>query len=188
MRPVGIWTALTVAIALVAAIVIAIVLAFYFTESGFILGLLSVAGAIVIAAIQYRTAKDNETDARLFSQKQAAYSGLIGLIMRMFHEKRTNPTPAQQAALIKELQNIRTQLIIWGSSETILSLDRMGLITPDPSGMPTDGIKWMAELFAAIRKDLGHKDPPDAAMEIALGMLKAPDRSSLRDAIMKAGS
>ncbi len=38
----------------------------------------------------------------------------------------------------------------------------------------------MAELFSLIRKDLGHKDPGEAGLEIALGMLIEPDRTILR--------
>lgn len=187
MSPVSIWTAFVAAIVLIAAIVGAIVVVFKFTDSAFVLGVLPIAAAIIVAAIQYRAAKDKETDARLFSQKQAAYTELIAVIMGLFHEKKTNPTPDEQTALVKKLQSIRTQLVIWGSSSTLLTLDKMGLITPDTSGLPIEGMKWMAELFAAIRKDLGHKDPHGAALEMALGMLNEPDRSLLRAAIRKAG-
>ena len=187
MRPIGIWTALTVSIVLVAAILGAMVVAARRTNSDFVLGVLPIAAAIIVAAFQYRAAKDKETDARLFSQKQAAYTDLIGVVMELFHEKKIDPTPDEQASLVRKLQKIRTQLVIWGSSATLLTLDKMGLITPDTSGMAITGTKWLAELFAAIRKDLGHKDPQGAALEIALGLLKEPDRSQLRAAIAKSG-
>jgi hypothetical protein len=187
MRPIGVWTAAMVAIALIATTVGAIVFVFRFTDSEFVLGVLPIAAAIIVAAIQYRAAKDKETEARLFSQKQAAYTELIDVIMGLFHEKKSNLTSDEEATLVKSLQRIRTQLVVWGSSETLLTLDKIGFITSDTSGLPIKGIKWMAELFAAIRRDLGHKDPPGAALEMALGMINEPDRSVLRAEIKKVG-
>jgi hypothetical protein len=172
---------------LVVAIVGAIVAIFRYTNSAFILGVLPVAAAIIVAAIQYRQAKDKETDARLFSEKQAAYTNLIGLIMGLLHEKAVEATSEGQPALVAKLQSIRTQLVIWGSSLTLLTFDKMGSLATDASGIPVAATKWMAELLGAIRKDLGHKDPPGAAMEMALGILKEPDRSIVRAAIMKSG-
>jgi len=92
------------------------VLIYRFTNSEFVLGLISVAAAVITASIQYREAKSKEVDARLFGEKQKVYSELIGTIMTLFHERRTNPTAQEQAVLVKKLQQIRTELIIWGSA------------------------------------------------------------------------
>src|SRR5947207_13987997 len=186
MRSDGLWAAVAVVVVLVAAAVGALVAALRFTNSAFVLGVLSVAAAIIVAAIQYSQRKDKETDARLFSEKQAAYTELVGLIMGLLHEQTVGTGSEVQPDLVAKLRGIRTQLVIWGSSATLLTFDNMGSLAADTTGMPIGATKWMAELLGAIRKDLGHKDPSGAALEMALGILKEPDRSAMRVAITKA--
>lgn len=186
MRTTGIWTALVAATIIVAVVATAIILVFKYTDSQFVLGVFGFAAAIITASFQYRAAKDKETEARLFTQKQGVYSDLINMLMGMFHAKKTSLTDDEQAELISKLRQIRTQLLIWGSSATLLALDKMSALQ-EQSPLPINGTKWMSELFAAIRKDLGHRDPHGASLEMALGMLNEPDRSVLRAAIQNPG-
>ncbi|NWG52866.1 MAG: hypothetical protein HXY28_04025 [Hydrogenophilaceae bacterium] len=186
MRAAGLWVSLAVVLIVMAASAAAIIVVFRFTDPQFVLGVFGIAVAIITASFQYRAAKDKETDARLFSEKQAVYSDLIGTLMGLFHEKKINPTPDEQTALVKKLQAIRTKLLVWGSAETIAMLDKMGeLPAAEPEQAPAHMTRWMGALFAAIRKDLGHKDPPAASLEMALGMLIPADRGRLRQQLAK---
>ncbi|MFZ2032087.1 MAG: hypothetical protein WAU68_17380 [Vitreimonas sp.] len=184
MRPNGLWASLLIVVAVVGCGVAALVALFHFTDSNFVLSIFGIAAAIITASIQYRAAKDKETDARLFTDKREVYSQLVSTLMNLFHENKTDPTKEDQEALVQKLRGIRTQLLVWGSAATLRALDSLSAgLEPEASGLPISGTKWMAELFGAIRTDLGHKDPPGAALEMALGMLNEPDRSTLRAAI-----
>lgn len=181
------WVSLVFLVVFVAACAAALVLVHRFTNSEFLLGVLGFVVATMTASFQYKAAKDNETNARLFTQKQEVYTDLIETLMGLFHEKKLNPTEVEQAALVKKLQNIRTKLLVWGSAATIQALDRMADIQPvSGERLPVTGTLWMSQLFAAIRKDLGHNDPPDAGKEMALGMLIPGDREVMRDALARS--
>ncbi|MBA3324628.1 MAG: hypothetical protein H0T41_04955 [Rhodobacteraceae bacterium] len=103
--------------------------------------------------------------------------------MGLLYEKKVNSTSDEQADLVKKLQAIRTKLLVWGSATTIAALDKMVEL---PSDGPVTMTRWMGTLFAAIRKDLGHKDPPDASLEMAVGMLISADRARLRQELAES--
>ncbi|MBI1385434.1 MAG: hypothetical protein GC150_11035 [Rhizobiales bacterium] len=179
------WSALAVAGALVALLLAAIVVVHWFAGSQIVLSAISLATAIIVASIQYKSAKDKETDARLFTQKQAVYTELMDTIMRLFHDRKVELSEGEQAELARKFQTIRTKLIIWGSYDTIRHLDQMGTIADDlEDGDPTKGLLWLGNTFAAMRKDLGHRDPTNAGAELALGMLKPSDREKARAKIL----
>lgn len=179
------WTTFAVANALITLVSIAIIVVHRFTGSQIVVGAISLATAIIVASIQYKSAKDKETEARLFSQKQAVYTELMDTIMGLFHDRKSEPSERAQVELTKKLQTIRTKLIIWGSYDTIRHLDQMGTIGDDiEGGDPTMRLLWLGEIFAAIRKDLGHKDPTAAGAEFALGMLIPSDRDEIRSKVL----
>lgn len=167
----------------------AITLALQFTDSNFTIGVLGAVAAIVTASLQYRAAKDRETDARLFSQKQEVYSKLIETVMGLFNQKGAPRTEQQQTKLVTTLQEIRTQLLIWGSFDTVFILDQASTLGGDANKAPletaAEGTRWLSKLFASIRRDLGHKDTKQSSTELALGMLNEPDRSKVRELMKK---
>lgn len=186
MRSNGLWASILIVVLVVGAGVVGLIALFLYTNTQFVLGVFGVGVAIITASINYRAAKEKEIDSRLFADKRTVYTELVGTVMGLFHEKKINPTEEEQKSLVKKLQGLRTQLLVWGSADTLQALDQMsGLQQPDTSGLPIAGTRWLARLFSAIRTDLGHKDPPGAALEMALGMLNEPDRSNLRAAMAK---
>jgi hypothetical protein len=184
----GLWSSLFVVLVVLGAGAAALIAAYRYTNSEFLLGVLGVAVAIITASVQYRAAKDKETQAHLFAQKQQVYTDLIETLMGLFHEKKSNPSPVEQGVLVKKLQQIRTKLLVWGSASTIQALDKMGEIPSATEHTAATGTMWMSQLFTAIRKDLGHRDPPNAGDEIAIGMLIPADRETMRKALAKARS
>lgn len=152
-------------------------------ESDIIVATLGFAGAVIVASIQYRLAKNREAEARLFSEKQKVYADLIQTIMDTFQDVK-KPNARQGANNISEkLIKIKPKMIIWGSFGTIASLDRMGDLK-DSSG-DTDtlvvGLERLGDLIDNIRRDLGHtNDPENAGKEIALGFVTHSERPAVR--------
>lgn len=174
-------TSLVYATILVLIVAGGVALVYRFTNSEILLGILGGTVAIITAAFQYRAAKDNETAARLFQEKQAIYKELISIIMDQIKQKGRAKTTKEEAQLIDKMQDIRKNLIIWGSADTIRCLDRLSDRELKPEEIDAkDMITWFSELFSSVRKDLGHKDPPNAALEMALGILTAKDRAEIR--------
>jgi hypothetical protein len=181
------WTSLAVVATAILLLVFFLWLLDQFIESDFALALLGFAGAIATASFQYRAVKDRETAARLFSEKQKVYTELTETIMDLFHSQGDPARRIAPEESVKRLQSIRTKLIVWGSFDTIRSLDQMGEIglneqrTQDPTG----GLVWLSRLIAHMRKDLGHKDPKGSVVEIALGLVVPKDRVKIREALKR---
>lgn len=165
-----------VALLILGGIVVALIALYKFTQSDFVLGVLGAVASVGLASYQFRKAKEREVEARLFSEKAAVYKRLIELIGTLFKQQKTGGADVEK--LGETLQDIRTQLIIWGGSKTIQVLDSMGdnSAETDPRAL----VRWLASLYAEIRKDLGHKDKEGAALEIALGHVIVTDRHMFR--------
>ncbi len=177
----AIWTGVAVLAAVLAILAAAIVVVGHFGGSDILLGMLSFAGAIVVASMQYRSAKEKEIEARLFTEKQAAYTETISTVMDYFHEAAFSSADDKRAEeLARKLQKIRAKLVIWGSSNTIVTLDELGHLGGGGSEVLVTGLRWFSRMFTAIRSDLGHNDPPGLGLEIALGMIKPNERATAR--------
>ena len=149
-----------------------------------VVAMLGLTGAVVVASFNYRAAKSKEVDARLFPEKEKVYSELTETIITLFLRAK-NPTNAiPEDELVRRLHNIKAKLLVWGSFETLYCLDQMGIIAPEDEGNPTVGIVWVGKMFSSMRKDLGHtKDPDNAGLEAALGLLVPEDREQMRQLI-----
>lgn len=177
----GLFCVLTV----LAACTYSIILLHEKTGSQVVLGIFGLAGGLIGAAYQYRLAKEKEAEARLFNEKQKVYSNLISTFFSMYQPDSLRQQPIDHIELARQLSNIRTALIVWGSFETIKSLDRLSV--PD-ADVEADPLKWglsrQGELLAAIRRDLGHKDPQEAGIEIALGIISGEERAEVRKKLL----
>lgn len=185
MRANRLWSASLVFTLVIALGVAGLATLFHFTDSQFVLSVFGIAVAVITASINYRAAKNKETNARLFADKREVYVDLVQTVMNLLHERKANPTVEEQAALVKKFQTLRTQLLVWGSAATVLALDKMGEMEAKPESAPANMTVWMAQLFAAIRKDLGHEDTPEESVELALGMLIPKDRAVVRAELKK---
>lgn len=181
----NVWTGLAVVAVAIVLLGVVIWILNQFIDSDLALALLGFAGAIATASFQYRAAKDRETEARLFSKKREVYTELTEAIMSLFHGQKTPELRIEQDELVKKLQVIRTKLIVWGSFDTIRSLDQIGEMGLEAQQInnPAAGLVWLSRLISHMRKDLGHKDPKDSAVELALGLVVPEDRVKLREAL-----
>lgn len=184
----NVWKALAVVAAAIVLFGVVIWTLDQFIDSELALAFLGFAGAIATASFQYRAAKDRETEARLFSEKQQVYTELTETIMGLFHGQKTPELRIDQDELVKKLQIIRTKLMVWGSFDTIRALDQigeLGLHGQKPEDATAAGVRSMSRLIWHMRKDLGHKDPKDATVEIALGVVVPEDRVKVREALKR---
>ena len=184
----NLWKAVFIVFLLIVATIVALWIISQFIKSDIALGAIGFAGAIATASIQYRTAKEKEAASRLFSEKQKVYSELVTLIMNLFSKGSELAEGPPSDELVTKLQEIRTKLIIWGSYDTVRALDRMGeagLEAVEDSN-PAQGLVWLAELMTNVRKDLGHKDPKAAGIDMAVGMIKPDERAKIREMINQA--
>lgn len=185
MEKYSLWKSVAAVLVLLSALVLAAWFVIQFTDSSFVLGVIGAVVAIMTAAFQYRAAKDRETDARLFSQKQEAYSELIETVMGLFGGVKGKSSKLSEAQLADKLQSIKIKLLIWGSYETLSALSRaaeLGTKSDETSlDVAARGTEWLSELFEGIRSDLGHKDPTGAGLELALSILNEPDKTSVRN-------
>lgn len=182
------WRAIFIVLILLAMTIGALWLISQFIKSDVALGVIGFAGAIATASLQYRAAKEKEVASRLFSEKQKVYTELVTLIMKLFTSGSELAIGVPSEELVESLQGIRTKLIIWGSFDTVKSLDKMGEAgtTVTETANPAEGLIWLAHLMTNIRKDLGHKDPKAAGIEMAVGVIKAEERQQVRDLISKS--
>lgn len=177
MKQAKVLLGLLAALVFLAAVTVVLIVLFKFTKSDFVLGVIGAITSVGLASYQFRKAKEHEAEARLFSEKATVYKNLILLIADLFKgQKLGQPRDIQKTS--ETLQEIRTQMIIWGSARTIRALDSMGdnATETDPKAM----MNWLAGLYAAIRADLGHKDDLLAAKDIALGHVVVTDRHQFR--------
>ncbi|MEM1391004.1 MAG: hypothetical protein AAGG45_07965 [Pseudomonadota bacterium] len=189
MRQRQFWSVLFKVIVLFIALVLAAWFILQFSDSNFVLGVIGAVVAIITASMQYRAAKDRESDARLFAQKQEVYSDLIETVMGLFGGVKGKSAELTEMQLAEKLQSIRTKLLVWGSFETLNALNKLSYLGSDSAENQLDvaarGSEWLSELFRGIRRDLGHKDPADAHLELALSILNEPDRTNVRNRIKR---
>jgi hypothetical protein len=162
-----------------------------FVKSDFALAILGIAGAIITASYQYRVAKNREAEARLFSEKQAIYTELIETIMDIFYSVKEGSTHRlSDEEIARRLRLIKTKLLVWGSFDMIRLLDQLGEVGLDvqKENDPTTGLIWLSRLIGHMRQDLGHRDPKDSLMEIALGLIVPEERVKIREALAQAGT
>lgn len=177
------WRALAIVALAVAIFLAALWVIDQFVQSELALGIIGGAAAIITASINYRAAKEKETESRLFSEKQKVYSELIEMIMGLFHNAKVGDEGQPNEELVERIKKVRTSLVIWGSFDTIKSLDAMGEagMSVQNTGNPVEGLRWLGALMENIRRDLGHKDSNGSDIEIALGILVPKDRAKMRE-------
>lgn len=110
-----------------------------------------------------RKTKEKEIEARLFPPKAGVYGDIFTLIKDLFvNNKKSNLSEKAQKRfeeeLAKKLMEIKTNLLIWGSEDTIscyLDIDNSADVAKTDTYVYMN--KW-AKLYYNMRKDLGHKD------------------------------
>ena len=177
--------------AVAVAFFLACALATYLALTGrvsweFVLGVLTVGTTTTLALIQFEgardrelAAKEREIDARLFAQKSESYSNLIKLFSDLLTGPALGKKQMDDVRLARALVDARTALIIWGGWRTFEALNDVSTKSP-ASGDLLAPIDLLDKLIAAMRVDLGHRDPPGFSREIAFSFIKVEEQGEIR--------
>ena len=170
---------LTIILATLLAVGFIVSLALYFNvSSDVILG--CVTALITVAGWLY-TSQSNSTEAaqaRLHPAKVLVYEKLFDIVSRQMGaaalDKKTN-SDRDIEKLARELHEIRSKLLIWGSDTTLAAWLKV-----EEASDATKQIKAWGELFASMRRDLGHLDRQIGAQDLAVFFVRASDKKQFK--------
>jgi hypothetical protein len=152
---------------------------FFVSNAEFALGVGGICATLYGASYQFRVAKEREANSRLFAEKSKAYEGMINIVLSLFKSIKGMGPKTDNLKLAERLMDVRAKLIVWGAFDTIKALDQLGDVSGAASD-PKKTIRILGDMYEAMRRDLGHSDPPGSGLEIALGNIHANERDQLR--------
>jgi hypothetical protein len=153
----------------------------------FLTAILSVLGWI------YSNAKNSqrEIEARLFSEKAALYKKIFSLFPDMVKKLKlvSNepiPTPVldnikDNRELAEKMIDIKSELLIWGSEETIKTWIEIENYVADSGDSPSQIVLKWGSLYSCMRADLGHSDTQVKGRDLIGMFLKAESRGELSE-------
>lgn len=106
-----------------------------------------------------KTAEQN-SKARLYSEKAMTYKNIFKLYTDLLRNSRISNNDKNTELpeeLIDAMANIKSDLMIWGSDDTIQAWLTMESCHPDDNDPKKLMLAW-GKLYSQMRKDLGHKD------------------------------
>lgn len=148
------------------------------------LGCLTFLGGVWLAFWNVRKSREKEAESRIFTQKAAVYEDLVNILRDIFMEQRGWAPKKTQDQRAKALMVIRYKMIVWGGQETVRAINGLENVPDDSS----DGPRFLAaaNLYGAIRRDLGHSDDDAFAEDLFLTQITATDKEKVRGLIRAA--
>lgn len=142
--------------------------------------ILTLAGTTWFAIWSFYKTKRKEADAQIFSEKAAVYKNIIDILRDVFFASKGWAPPVDTDDLAKRFGQVRFDMIIWGGQDTIRAITRM-----EEADTNTPGSQFAAavNLFAQIRRELGHADDPALAEDLFLSQVIGSDREQVRQLI-----
>jgi len=139
----------------------------------------------------YNNSKNTQRDidARLFSQKSELYKRVFGLFFDQikrtradeFNISKTHEANAglSDGELLETMFAIKSDMLVWGSDETIAAWIKMENDVPSESGDSSSVLNNWGNLYACMRADLGHKDIKISEKDLIGFFLTVEDRNGL---------
>ncbi|HEX8306959.1 MAG TPA: hypothetical protein VF645_00900 [Allosphingosinicella sp.] len=148
------------------------------------LGCLTFLGGIWLAFWNVRKSREKEAESRIFSEKAAVYVELVNVLRDIMMATKGWAPETETSELAKSLMKIRYKMIVWGGQDTVRAIDALEAVPEDGS----DGQRFLAaaNLYQAIRSDLGHRDDPQFAEDLFLTQIIAADKANVRRLIHEA--
>ncbi|MCA8901746.1 MAG: hypothetical protein KDA53_10890 [Hyphomonas sp.] len=137
-----------------------------FTETKFLLGVLGFCSTVVLASYQYRKAKEREVEGRLFANKAEIYQGIANIVKELMLSIKDPSQSVHADELTKRMIDYRAKMLVWSSLDTIRAYDALSKLEGKPA---LEIMMALANLYESMRKDLGHKDPDGAGLQIMIG-------------------
>lgn len=140
------------------------------------LGCLTIVISTCVALWQFDKTKRKEAEARIFAQRAPIYQRLISVIRNMMFATKGWAEERETEDLAKELAEITYEMIVWGGQDTVRAIRNF---TSQDGSDPGQGVRAMAELFRAVRKDLGHSDDASLPNDLVLQLIAVDDREEI---------
>ena len=122
--------------------------------------LIGFSSVTIAALIAHYQTKKREINARLFADKRAGYTKIIGLIFDLAEAQRKKQK-VSNAKMVGKMIDFKKALIIWGGPKAITAWNEFETGSGNPSGSDPSGkevVERMEKILRAIREDLGHDD------------------------------
>ncbi len=142
------------------------------------LGWLTFVATTWLAIWTFQKTKRKEAEAQIFPEKAKVYKELIDIIRDvMFAQKGWGP-PLDADAIAQRFGRVRYDMIVWGGQETIRAVTAF----EESSASGDMGIMFTAaaNLYANVRKELGHSDDAQLPEDMFLAQLIPQDREKVR--------
>jgi hypothetical protein len=141
-------------------------------------------GTTWFAIWSFQKTKRKEAEAQLFSEKAKVYGRILDLLRDVFFAQKGWIPPLDQEELAKRFGQVRFDMVIWGGQDTIRAIGAI----EDAHGDSGKTFAAFINLYAQIRKELGHGDDRALAEELFLAQVIAEDREKTRNLIRSGGN
>lgn len=136
-----------------------------------------------LALWQFDRTKRKEADARIFALRAPIYEKLVVILRDLMFETKGWSDKRDPDDLARELAVITYEMMVWGGQDTVravMSLSEM------PNAEPGPILRVIANMFKAIRKDLGHTDDANLSEDLVVQMIRADEREKVRNLLREA--
>jgi hypothetical protein len=147
------------------------------------LGCLTFIGGIWIAVYNVRKSREKDAESRIFAQKAEVYESLVNILRDIFMANKGWSAPFDPGETGKALMIIRYKMIVWGGQDTVRAIAAFEQVPDSEIGQRFLAI---ANLYAAIRRDLGHQDDARFAEDLFLTQIVAGDKEEVRGLLREA--
>ena len=122
-------------------------------------GFVNTFGKLVAVLAEQNKIRQREIDARLYGDKRRVYQQFFKFFMVVLQNAKSNATKGLTQKQMKEMLNLKTELVIWSNSDVIDAWNEFELTTETgPAGQPRLILLAMEKVMRVMRKDLGHDD------------------------------
>lgn len=136
---------------------------------------------------QFEKTKRKEAEARIFTERAAIYHRLVLMLRNMMFSIKGWEPQKDQETLGRQMAEITYDMIVWGGQDTIRQIMNLTNQPEHQQQDPSVILLRLAELFRAIRKDLGHNDDDALPEDLALILIVSSEQDELRQK-MRASS
>ena len=122
-------------------------------------GFVNAFGKLVAVLAEQNKIRQREVDARLYGDKRRVYQQFFKFFMGVLQNAKSNGARGLTQKQVKEMLNLKTELVIWSNSDVIDAWNEFELTTETaPVGQPRPILLAMEKVMRVMRKDLGHDD------------------------------
>ena len=120
------------------------------------LGVITAVGSAIAFLANNAIQSSRERKSRLFEAKREAYARYFRFFMSIFGRLESNPVTEDE--MVAEVRAIATEIMTWGSAETINSFNAYQRNNAAGSPNQQELFRSTEAFLRALRKDLGHDD------------------------------